>query len=129
MVGADWWCGHVALQLREATYAFVRGMERQWGVAFPEGRNESLAFMAHCWEDLRVLPKPLALHLASELGGLAGHAALRAMGFRAARCQVSARTCHAHTCPDVAYCCWSTMCGLQDSVHDVRVRRDWVGFS
>jgi hypothetical protein len=80
-----------AAQLREATYEFVRGMERVWGVSFPEGRNQGLAFMAHCWEDLRVLPKPLALHLASELGGLACHAALRAMGFRALRCQVSAR--------------------------------------
>ena len=59
-------------------------------MTFPEGRNESIGFMAHCWEDLRVLPKPLALHLASEIGALACHGALRALGFRHMRCQARA---------------------------------------
>ena len=75
-------------QLQRATSGFVRGMEQAWGVTFPEGRNEDLTFMAHCWEDLRVLPKPLALHLASELGGAAGHCVLLALGFQQEQCQV-----------------------------------------
>lgn len=63
-------------------------MEAEWGATFPEGRNPDISFMAHIWEDLRVLPKPLVLHLASEAANLAGHAALRWMGFRKDCCQV-----------------------------------------
>ncbi len=62
------WCvipGCCALQLQAATKIFVRQMEAEWGATFPEGRNPDISFMAHIWEDLRVLPKPLALHLAS----------------------------------------------------------------
>ena len=64
-------------------------------MSFPEGRNDGIRFMAHCWEDLRVLPKPLALHLASEAGALACHGALRALGFRHQSCQVRAHACMA----------------------------------
>jgi hypothetical protein len=84
--------GLACAQLQRATSGFVRGIEAEWGVTFPEGRNESIGFMAHCWEDLRVLPKPLALHLASELGALACHGALRALGFRHRRCQARAES-------------------------------------
>jgi len=71
-----------AAQLRARTAEFVRDIERVWGVEFPPGRNPDLIFMAHLWEPLRVLPKPLALHLASEAAGLACHALLAGLGFR-----------------------------------------------
>lgn len=84
MYDAGLWCA----QLQAATKIFVRQMEAEWGATFPEGRNPDISFMAHIWEDLRVLPKPLILHLASEGANLAGHAMLRCMGFRKDCCQV-----------------------------------------
>lgn len=87
-------------QLQAATTLFVRQMEAEWGASFPEGRNPDIKFMAHIWEDLRVLPKPLALHLASEAASLAGAAALRFMGFRKDSCQVRP-SCGHHVLP----CC------------------------
>ena len=45
-------------------------------------RNPNISFMAHLWEDLRVLHKPLAVHLLSELGALGTHAWLRMHGFQ-----------------------------------------------
>lgn len=77
------------MQLQRATADFVRKMEQKWGASFPEGRNPDISFMAHCWEDLRVLPKPLALHLGSELISFFGRCLLRVMGFRMQTCQVS----------------------------------------
>lgn len=79
-------------QLRARTAEFVRDIERVWGVEFPPGRNPDLIFMAHLWEPLRVLPKPLALHLASEAAGLACHALLWALGFRRKRSQARPHT-------------------------------------
>ncbi len=55
---------------------------------FPAGRNTEIAFMAHVWEDLRVLPKPLVLHLGCEVVSAAAAALLRLMGFRMDTCQV-----------------------------------------
>ena len=63
-------------------------MEAKWSRELPEGRNPDIKFMAHVWEDLRVLPKPLALHLACEVMSMVGHAVLRYMGFRMENCQV-----------------------------------------
>ena len=63
-------------------------MEVKWRRELPEGRNPDIRFMAHVWEDLRVLPKPLALHLACEVMSMAGHAVLRLLGFRMDNCQV-----------------------------------------
>jgi len=81
-----------AAQLRARTAEFVRDIERVWGVEFPPGRNPDLIFMAHLWEPLRVLPKPLALHLASEAAGLACHALLAGLGFRRRSSQARAHT-------------------------------------
>ena len=75
-------------QLQDATAAFVREIEDKWGRQLPEGRNPDIKFMAHVWEDLRVLPKPLALHAGCEVISLLGHAMLRYMGFRMENCQV-----------------------------------------
>ena len=66
----------------------MRGIEEKWGRQLPEGRNPDIRFMAHVWEDLRVLPKPLALHAGCEIISLLGHAVLRYMGFRMEGCQV-----------------------------------------
>ncbi len=81
------------LQLQRATADFVRMMEVKWKRELPEGRNPDIKFMAHVWEDLRVLPKPLALHLACEVMTLVGHAVLRYMGFRMNNCQVGIPSC------------------------------------
>ena len=67
---------------RDAIEAYVREMERRWGVTFPAGRNPNLRFMAHLWEPLRVIHKPLALHAACEAGVVACRAALWLAGFR-----------------------------------------------
>ena len=67
---------------RDAIEAFVRELERRWGVTFPPGRNPALRFMAHLWEPLRVIHKPLALHAACEVGVVATRALLWAVGFR-----------------------------------------------
>lgn len=75
-------------QLQQATADFVRMMEVKWDRELPEGRNPDIKFMAHVWEDLRVLPKPLAIHLACEAMSIMGHAVLRYMGFRMDSCQV-----------------------------------------
>ena len=48
----------------------------------PPGYNDSLQFMAHLWQPLRVLHKPLAVHVFSELSVLLCHLALRVLGFR-----------------------------------------------
>ena len=69
---------------RDAIEAYVREMERRWGVTFPAGRNPNLRFMAHLWEPLRVIHKPLALHAACEAGVVACRAALWLAGFRSA---------------------------------------------
>lgn len=78
----------LSAQLQRATAEFVRQMEAKWSRELPEGRNPDIKFMAHVWEDLRVLPKPLALHLACEVMSMVGHAVLRYMGFRMENCQV-----------------------------------------
>ncbi len=66
-------------------------IELEWGVKFLEGRNSEISFMAHVWEDLRVLPKPLALHLVCELVSALAVALLWQMGFRMDTCQVRAQ--------------------------------------
>ena len=55
--------------------------------AFAPGRTPNLAFMAHLWEPLPFLWKPLAVHVAAEGMRGATCAALHALGFTAARCQ------------------------------------------
>ena len=66
----------------------MQAIEQKWDRQLPEGRNPDVKFMAHVWEDLRVLPKPLALHVGCEIISLLGHAVLRFMGFRMENCQV-----------------------------------------
>ena len=55
--------------------------EDRWQVQIPPGYQEGLRFMAHLWEPLRVIYKPLALHLGSEIAHLACGGVLRLQGF------------------------------------------------
>jgi hypothetical protein len=52
-------------------------IEDAWGVKFPEGSNDSLQLMGHLWEPLKVVHKPLFVHLASEGSILVTHLALQ----------------------------------------------------
>ena len=72
---------------------FLHMLEQRHGVKLPPGRNPNIQFMAHLWEPLRVLPKPLLMYLTSEAVGLATDAALWAMGFKVHRCQVLPCSC------------------------------------
>jgi hypothetical protein len=56
-------------------------LEQDFGFYVPAGRNSSLQFMAHLWEPLRVIHKPLILHLVSEASLVFSHAFLSFMGF------------------------------------------------
>lgn len=56
---------------------FTRAIEATWGVTFPEGYNDSLQLMAHLWHPLKVLHKPLFVHLASEGSMLVTHLCLQ----------------------------------------------------
>ena len=64
-----------------AAAAFVRDVEATWGITYPPGRNPGLTFMAHLWEPLRAVPKPLAVHAAAEVGAALARGALWGMGF------------------------------------------------
>lgn len=63
-------------------------IERKFGVSFPPGRNTSISFMAHLWEPLRWIHKPLAVFLGAEAMCVATDALLYAQGFRSYRQQV-----------------------------------------
>ena len=81
-----------ASQERDALGVYIDRIERLHGEkfgkqAFAPGRTPGLAFMAHLWEPLPFLWKPLAVHVAAEGMRGATCAALRLLGFRAARCQ------------------------------------------
>ena len=63
-------------------------IEKKFGVSFPPGRNTSITFMAHLWEPLRWIHKPLAVFLGAEIMCVATDALLYAQGFRSYRQQV-----------------------------------------
>lgn len=51
----------VGAQMRQLVQEYVCKVEDTWGVHFKEGRTPGLRFMAHLWEDLRYMWKPLAV--------------------------------------------------------------------
>ena len=75
---------HVPAQLRTQVHDYVDLVEQTYEMTFPPGRTEGLKFMGHLWEPLRVLPKPLALHLGCEFMRLATDGALWLQGFQCA---------------------------------------------
>jgi len=66
--------GHLPAQM-------VSQFESLFGVKFKPGYNNSLKFMSHLWEDLRVHTHPLLFYVFTELLGLLADAAMWAMGF------------------------------------------------
>jgi hypothetical protein len=52
-------------------------IEDAWGVKFPEGSNDSLQLMGHLWEPLKVVHKPLFVHLALQGSMFVTHLALQ----------------------------------------------------
>ena len=73
--------------------AYIERIEAKFGVRFPEGRNPDIEFMAHLWEPLRWIHKPLLLFLAAETMGMATDIVLYAQGFRSHRHNVSPACC------------------------------------
>lgn len=78
----------VLLQQLERTELYIDRIETKFGVKFALGRNASIDFMAHLWEPLRWIHKPLALYLGAETMFIATDALLYAQGFRCHRQQV-----------------------------------------
>ncbi|KAK9804242.1 hypothetical protein WJX72_002946 [[Myrmecia] bisecta] len=66
---------------RQLTSDFVDACERTWGVSFNPGTSQRVSFMAHLWEPLRVMHKPLVIHLVSEATGKVVHCYLARHGF------------------------------------------------
>ena len=52
-------------------------------MTFEEGRNPDVEFMAHLWEPLRWMHKPLTVYIFAECVWLGTDCLLRALGFRA----------------------------------------------
>lgn len=70
---------------RAAVSHYVERIESKYGSTFEPGHNPDVAFMAHLWEPLRVLHKPLALHALAEGMRVATDGALWAAGFKQGR--------------------------------------------
>jgi hypothetical protein len=60
----------------------LHNLEVTFEVHIPDGYNDRLEFMAHLWQPLRVVHKPLLVHLFSEASVLLTHGCLLFMGFR-----------------------------------------------
>ena len=73
--------------------AYIERIEAKFGVRFLEGRNPDIEFMAHLWEPLRWIHKPLVVFLGAEAMGLATNIVLYAQGFRSHRHNVSPACC------------------------------------
>jgi hypothetical protein len=57
-------------------------LEATFEVKISPGYNEELCFMAHLWEPMRVVHKPLVVHVVSEASLVFSHIFLSALGFR-----------------------------------------------
>jgi hypothetical protein len=57
-------------------------LEATFEVNIPPGYNEELRFMAHLWEPIRVVHKPLFVHVVLEASLIFSHIFLTALGFR-----------------------------------------------
>ena len=65
--------------------AYIAEIEQTFQLQFEEGRNPDVEFMAHLWEPLRWLHKPLAVYMLAECMGLVTNCLLHALGFRVFR--------------------------------------------
>ncbi len=88
------------MQQLERSERYIDLIEVKFDVKFELGRNTSIEFMAHLWEPLRWIHKPLVLFLGAEMMLIATDALLYAQGFRSYRQQVTCRLdAHSHQCP------------------------------
>ena len=55
---------------------YTEEIARAWNIRFPTGSNPELQLMGHLWEPLKVVHKPLFVHIASEMSVLLTHLAL-----------------------------------------------------
>lgn len=55
---------------------YTEEIARAWNITFPPGTNPELQLMGHLWEPLKVVHKPLFVHIASEMSVLLTHLAL-----------------------------------------------------
>ena len=69
------------MQDQRSINTFIDECQERWGVQLPPGYQEGLRYMAHLWEPLRVVYKPLALHLGSEIAHMVCASFLRMQGF------------------------------------------------
>lgn len=92
--------------------SYIDRNEQRFGVTFEEGRNPDVEFMAHLWEPLRWMHKPLVVYVFAECIWLSTDCLLRALGFRAYKHDnVSAPQGPAQPCaPDLFTSCSDMQC-------------------
>ena len=56
---------------------FNQQLQDTFNVQFPKGSNPDLQLMQHLWEPLRVVHKPLMLHVVSEMSTFCTHLLLQ----------------------------------------------------
>lgn len=61
---------------QERVQRYTAEIARAWNIKFPPGSNPELQLMGHLWEPLKVVHKPLFVHIASEVSVLLTHLAL-----------------------------------------------------
>jgi len=91
------------VQESSVIYGYVDRIESKYGVTFPEGRNPDVEFMAHLWEPLRWMHKPLVVYIFAECMGLATDCLLRVLGFRAYKHHNVSLSCSLHTYTSRSY--------------------------
>ena len=73
----------LSAQEHKVICSYIDRTEKRFGVTFEEGRNPDVEFMAHLWEPLRWMHKPLVVYVCAECIWLSTDCLLRALGFRA----------------------------------------------
>ena len=99
-----------ATQAREDIEEYIARCEEKFGYKFKPGRNPDLRFMAHLWEPLRVMHKPLCVVLTSETISLVTDGTLFCMGFKVQRCQVGLSL--QQRCNELCTIVWQQCLGL-----------------
>lgn len=61
---------------------FVQEIQKRFGILFLKGYNSKVQHMAHLFEDLKVVYKPLCIHLLFEMPHLCTPVVLTLLGFR-----------------------------------------------
>ena len=75
----------IGAQEKARGLAYIAQIEQTFQLLFEEGRNPDVQFMAHLWEPLRWLHKPLAVYMLAEGMGLVTSCLLHVLGFRVFR--------------------------------------------